>query len=230
MKSLKHYLAASLGLILFAGVIGLSLSQTGHAEFVAERDVRVVNLPTEPVPVVPQGTTEVAITNTPKVFAVQSGAWNVGINGTPTVMVGNSNPILVRDADRPTAQPFQRQFSLTIDAGENTARGSFTIPAGKLLVIERVSAFSYSASSTPTGRVEQKLEIYIETSIAPGAPMGHYLGKVDENVVSTIIRGLFTSGQVRLYAEDVFSVAASRSGTPVSVDVIFTVSGYFVDR
>lgn len=116
MKKLKHYLTASIGLILFVSVIALSLPQTGHSNVAVDKDVRVINTPDEPIPVVTQGTTNVAVQNVPTVKAQQNGTWKVDINGTPTVQLDDSstNPVFVRDVDRPTAQPYQKSVDIAL--------------------------------------------------------------------------------------------------------------------
>lgn len=107
MKQFKHYTSASIGLILFVTVIALSLPQSGHSAFTPpDKDVRVINTASQAVPVVVQG----------PVAAQQHGSWNVGIAGTPNVQVGNpaANPVLIRDVDRPTAQPFHEEAVLAL--------------------------------------------------------------------------------------------------------------------
>jgi hypothetical protein len=92
----------------------------------------------------------VNVVNTPTVGAQQSGTWNVGINGTPTVGldVGNNtvkidtaSPLPVRDADEPARTAFQAMGSGDFDFGSNqTTIDLTTVPAGKRLVIQYVSA------------------------------------------------------------------------------------------
>jgi hypothetical protein len=109
MNMLKKSILAGLGVVLLA----LTLALTNGAQALAEavKDVVVVNTPSQPVPVVAQGTTAIKGTvgldpaaNTVKldpanntVRAQQSGTWNVGITNsslpvTGTVNVGNQPP------------------------------------------------------------------------------------------------------------------------------------------
>lgn len=231
MKKLKHYLTASLGLILFVSVVALSLPQTGHSNSaVADKDVRVINTAAEPVPVIAQGTTNIAgnvsIANTPTVNSKQSGAWNVGITGTPTVEVGNeaSNPVLTRDVDRPTAQPFQYVAIVTLGEGDGGQNTEIPVPSGKLLVIEQVSAFAIVSA-------DQRLNFSILTHVAPDNAMRpHYLQSTKEEIGSGT--NLYTvSQQTRIYADTPGAAARiTRAGTTGTVTARFTISGYFVNK
>jgi hypothetical protein len=57
-----------------------------------------------------------------------------------TVINPTSVPVPVKDLDNPALQPFQWFFSITFDPTQGTNGQSFTVPAGKRLVIEFVSA------------------------------------------------------------------------------------------
>jgi hypothetical protein len=50
MKNLKHYLTASLGLILFVSVIAFLLPQIGHANYAPDKDVKIINNLLKPFP------------------------------------------------------------------------------------------------------------------------------------------------------------------------------------
>ena len=231
MKKFKHYLTASLGLILFVSVIAFSLPQMGHANFPPDKDVKVINTPAEAVPVAVQGTTTVAgsvnVANTPTVNAKQSGAWNVGITGTPTVEVGNDagNPVLMRDVDRPTAQPFQYEAVVTIEDGLQGGNASIPIPSGKLLVIENVSAFGTASAS-------QRIQTFsINTHVAPDNTLRpHYLQFTPRDTGFSSYE-YTVSQQVRVYADTPGAAAyvfrATSSGTAT---FRFVVSGYFVNK
>jgi len=225
MKKLKHYLTASIGLILFVSVIALSLPQTGHSNVAIDKDVRVINTPAEPIPVVAQGTTNVAVSNTPTVNAKQSGAWSVGITGTPTVQVGNSgtNPVLTRDVDRPTAQPFQQEVMVTVNDGESGQNGFITVPAGKLFVVEHVSALG----SAPADQTIDNAGVL--TRILPDLTQRqHYLNITKQE--SAGINFYRVSQQVKLYGNGSVGVRFSRFPAVGTVTFRFTVSGYFVDQ
>ena len=231
MKNLKHYLTASLGLILFVSVIAFSLPQMGHANFAPDKDVKVINTPAEAVPVAVQGTTNVSgsvnVANTPTVNAKQSGAWNVGIAGTPTVEVGNEagNPVLTRDVDRPTAQPFQFEAVVTIEDGFQGGNAGIPVPSGKLLVIENVSAFGLAPAS-------QRIQSFsINTHVAPDNVLrSHYLQFTKQDTGFSSYE--YTVSQMtRVYADtpsaSAYVFRATSSGTAT---FRFVVSGYFVDK
>ena len=231
MKNLKHYLTASIGLILFVSVIALSLPQRGHANFAPDKDVKVINTPAEAVPVVAQGTTNVAgsvnVANTPTVNAKQSGAWNVAITGTPTVEIDNAagNAITIRDVDRPTAQPFQYEAVVTLDDGQSGQNVNIPIPSGKLFVIENVSAFG-------TAPEEQRIEsVSILTHVAPDNTYRSHLMQFtkQEGVIGT--NQYTVSQQTRIYGDTPGALArVTRIQPNGTISFRFTVSGYFVDK
>lgn len=225
MKKLKHYLTASIGLILFVSVIALSLPQTGHSNIASDKDVRVINTPAEAIPVIAQGTTNVAVQNVPTVKAQQNGAWNVGITGTPTVQLDDSatNPVFVRDVDRPTAQPFQQEVIVTVNDGESGQNGFIIVPAGKLFVIEHVSALG----SAPTDQTIDNVGVL--THILPDlSQRQHYLNITKQE--SAGVNFYRVSQQVKLYGNGSVGVRFSRFPAVGTVTFRFTVSGYFVDK
>jgi hypothetical protein len=119
-----------------------------------------------------QGAAPVNVVNTPTVNAQQSGTWNVGITGTPNVNIANtptvnlgaassvgingsvtigntaSSPVLERDLDNPARHRFQINGNCITSAVEPSGCDiPFTVPSGKLLVIESVSV----EAATPIG-------------------------------------------------------------------------------
>lgn len=229
MNKLKHYLTASVGLILFVSVVALSLPQNGHSSVADDKDVRVINTSAEPVPVVAQGTTNVAVTNMPTVNAKQSGAWNVGIAGTPTVQLDDSatNPVFVRDVDRPTAQPFQYEVEVTLEEGFGGQNAVIPVPVGKLLVIENVSAWG-------TAPADQRIQQFaILTHVAPdNVYRPHYLQFTkQDNGYGTANEYTVSSQQLRLYADTPNAYArVTRVPADGTVTFRFVVSGYFVNK
>jgi hypothetical protein len=71
---------------------------------------------------------------------------NVNVVNTPNVNVANTtaSPVLVRDVDNVARQPFHAEAVGGFADGGSTTRGLLipTVPAGKRLVIEHVSAFA----------------------------------------------------------------------------------------
>lgn len=224
MKTLKHYLTASIGLVLFASVIAFSLPQIGHANLAAaappnDKDVVVVNTNAQPVPVAVQGT--------PTVNAKQSGAWTVGLTGTPTIEIDNNSgsAIAVRDIDRPTAQPFQYEAVVTIEDGIQGGNAAIPVPSGKLLVVEYVSAFG---SAAPDQRIQT---FSINTHVAPDNVLRpHYL-QFEKRENGGTNYEYTVSQQLRVYADtpgaSAYVFRANNNGTAT---FRFVVSGYFVDK
>jgi len=226
MKKLKHYLTASIGLILFVSVIALSLPQTGHSNVAVDKDVRVINTPDEPIPVVTQGTTNVAVQNVPPVKAQQNGTWKVDINGTPTVQLDDSstNPVFVRDVDRPTAQPYQKSVDIALASGEISKYGAIPVPNGKIFVIEQISGFG-------TGVPGEIVDFSILTNApADSGYQFHYLLTTKEEIPGNVLYRL--SQQVRLYSNDVpFPLMrVDRFPANSTISFKFTVSGYLVNK
>src|SRR5262245_38348797 len=124
MSKFRNTLIALAGLLMLLGSFALVKPQ-GPDPVGQTRPVKIVNLPTEPVPVT--GTTTIGGN-----INLAPGT-TVGISGTPSVIVANSasNPLLVRDLDNPARQPFQTILSSFGDV--------ITVPADKTLVVEFVS-------------------------------------------------------------------------------------------
>ena len=116
MKSLKQSLVAAVGhlavlgaLALFAPIDNLGQKPSPVPPAVS---VKVINTPSEPVPV--------------------TGTVNVGNLGT--------GPLIVRDADNPVLQPYKDSTVITIPVDDMSVSSTFTsVPAGKLLVIEYIN-------------------------------------------------------------------------------------------
>jgi hypothetical protein len=161
-------------------------------------NVHVVNTP---LPV--QGTVNVG--NFPASSTVSG---SVSITGTPDVKVTNtaSAPVLTRDVDNPALQPFQNVRVISTPAGLLGGDETFTVPAGKRLVIEFVSF----QGSWPAGQATTRLFIGVCNSgggacqtrfFFPAVPQGPDFGG----------DSLFTaSSPTRLYADP---------GTDVTVSV-----------
>jgi hypothetical protein len=136
---MKNEKRTFLVLLLTLGIIGLAMLQYGRNTVKAA-----------PAPQL----TPVIVTNA---GADQSSpvpvSGSVSITGTPTVSLANdaTSPWLVRDVDRPAAQPFNYYATLTWVSGYLFANAdksqTFTVPTGKRLVIEFVSL----QSSVPSG-------------------------------------------------------------------------------
>jgi hypothetical protein len=128
--------------VLVVIVFALGLPSTGDAAAV-KVDVRVVNPPSQPVPVAGKVgiTGEVPVTGTVGIAGPVSVTGNVGIAGSPTVVLGNTaaNPVVTRSADDPGRVGFVRNFSVTLGSGMNGQWTITAVPAGKRAVVEFAS-------------------------------------------------------------------------------------------
>ncbi len=78
-----------------------------------------------PVPLPVQGTVDIG--NFPSSLPVS-------FTSTP------SSPLYIRDVDSPAHNPFAQYLNCAIDPGQQTCSAQFTVPTGKALVIETISA------------------------------------------------------------------------------------------
>ena len=173
-------------------------------------------------PVVAEAPKPVEVVNNPLVQAQQAGSWNVGINGQ--IQVGNAvtNPVPVRDVDHPVRQPV---FFNCVATGD-VACDLFTVPNGKMLVIEM---FSGTIHLLGPGRL-------LSARVIVDSPNAQFLRNTFAVPVST---GPDASGNpafvfsqpVRVYAEEGSTVTGSASVVPVfgQVSAGYSVSGYLVD-
>ena len=140
MRKLKAPILAAAGIATL--VVGLTLGTPQPAFAPPPAAVVVVNTPSNPVPTAAQGTTPVEVTNTASVTVANSAANPIPVvaQGTSAVEITNTTPLAVRDADNPARQPFQGEASVAFPAGGDTINVFFTVPAGKRLVVEHVTA------------------------------------------------------------------------------------------
>jgi hypothetical protein len=122
MKNIKHSVIGLLGVSLVIGAIIFDSSRSGRAATsnANKSEVVVVNNVDNPVISRVVGTTPVSI------------------SGTPTVNVDSSAPVQVRDVTvrQPITERAHIVWAITASTGSNV----FTVPAGKRLVIEYVTA------------------------------------------------------------------------------------------
>jgi hypothetical protein len=237
-------LANSTTFLVLGMVLGsLDAPRAAAQQAKTPQDVHVVNAAADPVPVKIDGTTNTVkidgTTNTVK--ATQTGAWSVGISGTPSVtlsgsptvtlapgaavQIGNpaSSPAIVRNVDRPTAQPFRTTLFSTFNAGfaASTSAGPFVVPGGKRLVIEFVTVNitlpaqqqAQFARLDTTGSFNQYLSLTPAGNDATGKPV--FIGT--HRIFVILEPGT---------SMDAFGVR--NSGTDFGV-LIMTLSGYLVD-
>ncbi len=186
----------------------------------------------QPKPLQASGSAPVTVTNTPlpvsltgtgsisgNVNAAQSGTWNVGINNATT------SPVPMREVDNPARHRFQHAGICEATDVANCST-TFTVPSGKLLVIETVTA----GVSVPPG---DKATAHIATD-QDGIGLFHDLPL---QLVATDFLGsgfdMFQGIQlIRLYADPGTTVTfeAFRAGSAAGGTIgHFTISGYLVD-
>src|SRR5439155_23134862 len=157
---------------------------------------------------------------------------NVNVVNTPSVNVINTtaSPVPVRDVDNPAKQPFQAEVVGGFADGASST-GDITIatvPAGKRLVIEHVSAFG---TMLPTQKVINGGSEVIWTD-----PFGIIIvqyhwdsqgsnadGSRDYFVVSEALRVYANPGPIQCFAERDSTAGANPNS------VTFTISGYLVN-
>jgi hypothetical protein len=193
----------AIGIAMIAIALAAVGSRTSNA-VPGPQHVLVVNGTAAPVPTAPVGTTQVAGT--------------VSVSSIPNLQIGNT--VLVRDTDNPARHPFEAAVDAAIPDtfGGNNATLT-TVPAGKVLVVEHVSAVAF----LPAG---QKFSAGVYTDFA----RTHHL-------VSTA-RGSFggeelfeISQPIRLYVGPGASlnVRVDRDVASGAGQARFTISGYLVD-
>ena len=88
---------------------------------------------------------DVNVVNTPNVNAQQQGAWSVGINpSSNTVLVASSSrePVFTTQTLH-VVNVFQKSMEVDLLEGQALGYASFTVPAGRLLVIENASGIAF---------------------------------------------------------------------------------------
>jgi hypothetical protein len=209
MFSFKKSLVALVGLLaIVATIVALvphvSRGQGNSRNSPPPFDVKVINSPSEPVPV------------------------------TGTVSVSNLGgaPLPVRDVDNAARQPFQAKI-IDVPIGIPDPI-FFTVPAGKRLVIENVSADIEAApqcASAPR---------YGLTTTAGGVTLEHFFYTKDAGTVGSSVndarRAFGLSQQTRIYADpntqvrlDIRTGTFPTCGFAVEDSSGIRVSGYLVD-
>jgi hypothetical protein len=133
------------------------------------------------------------------------------VSALVTVSNTAANPVPNRDQDNPAQQPFQQIAQPdTRGTGQTRAETDFTVPAGKRLVIEYVSAGIAAGNGS----------VAVETT-AGGNPAAYYFIN-PAAPVST--RGFFPT---RIYADPNTNVSVVVTGANTQADV--ELSGYYVN-
>ena len=164
----------------------------------------------------------VTVVNTPTVQAQQSGPWSVSVLGGLSLAPGNLVGIdpsqnLVRLAAPPPIQPFQSSSSLFIDYPDDSWQWTFSVPSGKLLIIEYVSG-SFTKKIGGSSDPSQPPFLFTVTTTVGGQTASHVVP----------VRGIFDYAGTQSWfqiAEPVRLYAAG--GTSVTVKLLnFVSAGY----
>jgi hypothetical protein len=199
-----------------------------------DRDVRVINTSSEPVPSAIVGTPTVNIGNSPAVTIASLPSVTIG--GTPTValapganavVVENTalSPAMVRDADAALRTPYKKSYAGLFSVGDPHAfMTTLTVPAGKRFVLEGISG----AAQLPAGqKVTLRLQLDDDgfdqdaTFVMPMMHQGLFSSGESYAGSEHIKLVLSASGQIIVHA---FRDSASGSGY---FEVM--VAGYFED-
>jgi len=175
-----------------------------------------VTVTNTPLPV--QGS--VSVNNFP---ATQPVSGTVGISGMATVGNTRTTPLYVRDVDNPAHHPFAQEVNCSVPGGSKSCAASFTVDAGKELVIETASVLGtvpiggkgFAVITVTTGGTN------ISSVQLPLTFQASYAGTVDTYVGTQ---------PLRLYADPGSTVTLEGEEQPVgSATFTFDVSGYTVD-
>lgn len=132
-------------------------------------------------------------------------------------------PLLVRDIDNPTRQPFQEEVKVTVPVGLTSQTGTILVPTGKLMVIEHVTA----RGTTPAG---QNVLYSITNHVVPDLTLRKHVFPATQQTFGASTTYI-VSESLRLYADSPsIGVRIDRDGTAGSISATFIVSGYFVDK
>jgi len=209
------------------------------------RTVTVQNANNNPVPTTIQNTPTVnvsgtvpvsgtvGISGTPSVNATITGTPSVSVTGTPTVSVtnlptGTAGPssttgVLVKSLDNPGLQPFQKtiQCVITVTPNSSTCPATYTVPAGKELVIEYL--MGVAGYNGALGQVAYELDTTVAGNAAsyfyppiPNwfVPNSEHLVRIYADPSSTVVFTGFVIGPV---------------GSPGSATFTMTLSGHLVN-
>jgi hypothetical protein len=211
--STLRYLVA---LVALAPAVSYAQTTTPTTTATAAKDVNVVNTPSVQIANIPI----VDVANTPNVHV--TNVPGVSVVNIPTVTVTNepNDPVLVRSVDDPARHAFQMQVAIPFVDGTMDAKKVFSLPEGKRLVIEFVSAEG-------TWIIGQHPYLYVLRTRVNGTVVPHTItpppNLTDFNTFEK---------PVRIYADggtDTASVFVVRDSDHGTGEARITISGYLVD-
>jgi hypothetical protein len=210
-------------LFLVAVAVGLTVTSPARAEKTAPAptptppsNVNVVNTPTVNVGTMPavtvQGTPSVQVTSLPAVQVSSLPA--VQLDPSTTVQIGNTAPILTRDADRSANTPFLASWHVHVDLNAGSAYAEIQVPAGRRMVIEYIAAMGIGAQGT---------SVFLTPQVA--TTMGNGTGYIPVPLNASGATGLAGGATAKLYADPGASVGCIVYSSSAA-DFNCTVSGY----
>lgn len=178
---------------------------------------------------------DVNVVNTPTVQL--AGTSTVQVSGTTNVRVQNdsASPVPVQDVSQPKRTPFQAAAQSSDPfpfAGGDPVTLAISVPAGKKLTIEQISARAEFGFSSPT---PTPFALFTLTTTVAGVSVEHFLDVPQAFTFQCSGCDLshsrdVVSQQVKLYADagtTVLLTAQPGSGRGISVG--FAISGYLED-
>ena len=220
---IRKTMQSSLFALLFCAQLMAQTTTTTNSPAKPPSDVNVVNTPS------------VNVVNTPTVQL--AGTSTVQVSGTTNVHVQNdsTSPVVVQDVSTPKRTPFQAAptFPAPPFLNDNPVSATITVPAGKRLVIEHVSA----RAILPFQVQSPVVYFSISTTVA-GVTVEHFLNVPQVFIFNCASCGNITetvnaAGQeMKLYADagaTVQATALATGITGVSIAINFSVSGYLED-
>ncbi len=225
-KTYRSVLRSTLSSALLATMLGsMPMLAQSHK-------VTVENGVSNPVPVTVQNTPNVTVSGTPTVkvsgTVPVSGSVSATINGTPAVDAANlpltndggaaNAAVAVKGADEPARQAVSF-FKGCISNGAQTCSTSFTVPAGKELVIEYVSVSCFGFGSPNP--------IYSTiTTTAGGATPPYYISRGE---ATAFTNSFINSVPVKIYADPSTTVTLTGFQVGNGSNFQFSLSGHYVN-
>jgi hypothetical protein len=203
MRNPKYPLLALVAYLALIGVLAISTARPAHTQggLPPGKDVRVINTAIEPVPVTLKSPSPVPVT----------------LQGT--AQIDTSSPIPVRDVSNPALQPFRASTIDSLDDGTDLgSAGLTTVPAGKRLVIDFVTAAAFLQSGQ-----RASLQITVNGSTWP-------IAFTQVNLVDKVQMTATQGVQIILEPEETLGIRFTRDGGRSGVaNVDVRVSGHYVD-
>lgn len=161
-----------------------------------------------------------------RAFARESLSVTITNTPVPVTVSGEvavTNTVPVRVVGREASQPFQRQFTLDWQDGQDLATGTYQVPPGKRLVIDYASLFAFLQ---PGG---QSMTVRIVTTV--NGSDGFNTLALQRQADYGVLPQFGAAHLVRIYADPGSTVRVSVGRTPFTstASCAVTLSGHFED-